>query len=221
MSSFLTTANTLAVRSLMQRIVVYRSMMKISIDRPVIPKRGEKEYEPIGGPSTANTASDMQSFALERSRTAMYGALKAERGISSRSVSYGLWFPSTTHAEVTLSRGTMFAGMGYSNTRLKIEDDAKGKSKERSKRTELLPEEALYLIERGSMFCWRVDGLDARTQEDVLSTAMGNFNLEDVAGSPMSVQQAFAEMIGGTGDLTTERYQVSPSCPKPAMQLTL
>jgi tRNA-splicing endonuclease subunit Sen54 len=65
------------------------------------------------------------------------------------------------------------------------------------KRLELLPEEALYLVERGTLFCtkkssglkWNVPGS------------------EDVEGVPMSVQQAFAEMIG-TEDLSLEKYQV-------------
>jgi tRNA-splicing endonuclease subunit Sen54 len=62
------------------------------------------------------------------------------------------------------------------------------------KRLELLPEEALYLVERGSMFCWK-------DEEDGSIKPMG------VDGTPMTVQQAYAEMIG-KGGLTLERYQV-------------
>jgi tRNA-splicing endonuclease subunit Sen54 len=65
------------------------------------------------------------------------------------------------------------------------------------KRLELLPEEALYLIERGSVFCWKETSLDLASVD----------NFEEILGSPMSVQQAFSEMIG-TEDLTLERYQV-------------
>lgn len=65
------------------------------------------------------------------------------------------------------------------------------------KRLELLPEEALYMIERGSMFCWKRDGVDP-------SILKGTEMLD---GAPMSVQQAYAEMIG-TESLTLERYQV-------------
>lgn len=70
------------------------------------------------------------------------------------------------------------------------------------KRLELLPEEALYLVERGAMLCWKASEL-------ALSETPG---LEDVEGVPMTVQQAFAEMVG-TEDLTLEKYQVrcSPS----------
>lgn len=67
------------------------------------------------------------------------------------------------------------------------------------KRLELLPEEALYLTERGSLFCWKATTLDLSGVDD----------LEGVLGPPMSVQQAFSEMIG-TEDLTLERYQVCP-----------
>lgn len=71
------------------------------------------------------------------------------------------------------------------------------------KRLELLPEEALYLVERGAMFCWKEHGLLANDIQPGSS-------LEDMEGSPMSVQQAYAEMIGKE-DLTLERYQVRPS----------
>lgn len=64
------------------------------------------------------------------------------------------------------------------------------------KRLELLPEEALYLVERGTMFCWK--------EHDLFSATPA---LEEMEGSPMSVQQAFAEMIGKE-DLTLEKYQV-------------
>ena len=61
------------------------------------------------------------------------------------------------------------------------------------KRLELLPEEAIYLIERGTMFCWKA------TEQSLA---------DDMEGEPMTVEQAFAEMIG-TEDLTLEKYHVS------------
>ena len=66
-----------------------------------------------------------------------------------------------------------------------------------AKRLELLPEETLYLVERGAMFCWKEGELSE-------SESLG---LEDVEGVPMTVQQAFAEMIGREG-LSLEKYQV-------------
>ena len=62
---------------------------------------------------------------------------------------------------------------------------------------ELLPEETLYLVERGAMYCWKPTDLP-------LAKAS---LLDDMEGVPMSVQQAYAEMIGTEG-LTLEKYQV-------------
>lgn len=48
-----------------------------SLSKPVLPKRGDKEFEPAqGGPS------NLQTYNLNRSRDAMFGALEAERAIS-------------------------------------------------------------------------------------------------------------------------------------------
>ena len=46
-----------------------------SVSRPVIPKRGDKEYEPA-------SRSNLQKHNLERARVAMFDALRAERTIS-------------------------------------------------------------------------------------------------------------------------------------------
>jgi len=68
-------------------------------------------------------------------------------------------------------------------------------------RLELLYEEALYLVERGSMLCFKQD---ANNDPQHLDTESNSF-----AGNPMTVQQAFAEMIGQEiHDLA--RYQVGP-----------
>ena len=81
--------------------------------------------------------------------------------------------------------------MGHSVAR---EDESTQKA---LKRLELLPEEAIYLVERGSLFCWR-------TME---SSMIGISGLDGMEGSPMTVQQVFAEMIGQDG-LSSEKYQV-------------
>jgi hypothetical protein len=65
------------------------------------------------------------------------------------------------------------------------------------KRLELLPEEAIYLIERGALFCWKQMDLNLKQIP----------GLSDVEGAPMSVQQAYSEMIGRE-DLTLEKFQV-------------
>ncbi|KAK0455383.1 tRNA-splicing endonuclease subunit sen54 N-term-domain-containing protein [Desarmillaria tabescens] len=157
--------------------------LKIGISRPVIPKRGEKEHEPAAGGE-----SGLQQHILQRSRNAMFEALRATRTISSKTVSYGIWHPSLARVSVPVARGTHFSSMGHSASRL-----AKDKEKP-TKRLELLPEEAIYLIERGSLFCWKEIDIDLS-------------GLEDVSGAPMSVQQVYAEMIG-MEDVTVEKYQV-------------
>ena len=101
-----------------------------------------------------------------------------------------------------VARGIHFTTMGYSVPRpiplastdlqeSSLEDSRRIKM---IKRLELLPEEALYLAERGSMFCWKDEENDAILPENI-------------GGTPMTVQQAYAEMIG-KGELTLERYLV-------------
>ncbi|KAF8210505.1 tRNA-splicing endonuclease subunit sen54 N-term-domain-containing protein [Mycena galopus ATCC 62051] len=160
-----------------------------SVARPVIPRRGEKEFEPQPG-----GGSGLQLHVLDRARNAMFDALKATRTISSKAVSYAIWHPEIARAHATVARGVLFTSIGHSVPRPVVAADG---TEKRHKRLELLPEEALYLIERGSVFCWKATTLD-------LADADG---LEEVLGPPMSVQQAFSEMIG-TEDLTLERYQV-------------
>ncbi|TFK27574.1 hypothetical protein FA15DRAFT_635476 [Coprinopsis marcescibilis] len=157
--------------------------------RPVIPKRGEKEYEPRAG-----GGSNLQLHVLERSRAAMFETLKTKRTTSSKVISYAVWHPTLARAEVTLTRGIHFASMGHSAPRTIIGEDGTEKLQ---KRLELLPEEAIYLIERGSMFCWKKVDYDVTKHE----------GLNYVQGAPMSVQQAYAEMIG-RDDLTLEKLQV-------------
>ncbi|EJD55646.1 hypothetical protein AURDEDRAFT_78886 [Auricularia subglabra TFB-10046 SS5] len=146
--------------------------------RAFIPKRGEKEYEP-----RAASGTSLQQHLLERSRNAMFDAISGVRGANHKSISHGIWIPSIARAHVTIARGSHFTTIGTSVSR----DPPPA-----PKRLELLPEEALYLIERGSMFCWK------RTSSD-----MGS----ELAGIPMSVQQAYAEMIG-QADTTLDHYQV-------------
>lgn len=190
--------------------------------RPVIPKRGEKDFEPAPG-----GGSGLQLHVLDRSRDAMFEALGANRTISrlvelpsvqvvehmrfvltrysSKTISYGIWYPSIDRVHVTTARGIHFSTMGHSIPRTaqykNTDNELGGLSSKIPKRLELLPEEALYLIERGALFCYK----------SVSSSA----SLVDVSsyetkspGAPMSVQQAFAEMIGRE-EITPERYQVT------------
>ncbi|KAI0072563.1 hypothetical protein K474DRAFT_1604894 [Panus rudis PR-1116 ss-1] len=158
--------------------------------RPVIPKRGEKDFEPI-----VQGGSGFQRHVLDRARSAMLNALRAPRNTSSKGISYGVWYPDIARVHVTTARGTHLASMGHSVARQSLHE---GTSQSKApKRLELLPEEAIYLIERGAMFCWKT-----------LDPALLQFpHSEGVEGAPMTVQQAFAEMIG-RDDLSLEKYQV-------------
>ena len=115
--------------------------------------------------------------------------------VRSKTISYGVWHPDIARAHVTIARGIHFTNMGHSVAR-PTSGSTDGIQKN-LKRLELLPEEALYLVERGAMFCWK-------DTDAVNTSALG---LEDMEGAPMSVQQAFAEMICKE-DLSLEKYQV-------------
>ncbi|KAF8964326.1 tRNA-splicing endonuclease subunit sen54 N-term-domain-containing protein [Flammula alnicola] len=157
--------------------------------RPVIPRRGEKEFEPRAGGGT-----NLQLHVLDRARSAMFETLRATRTISSKAISYATWHPDIARIHVTAARGIHFSSMGHSAPRSVLGEDGTAKIQ---KRLELLPEEAIYLIERGSLFCWKQTDLN-------LGQVPG---LNDVGGSPMTVQQAFSELIGKE-DLTLEKFQV-------------
>jgi tRNA-splicing endonuclease subunit Sen54 len=85
-------------------------------------------------------------------------------------------------------KGIHFSSMGHSAPRSMVDEDG---VEHIQKRLELLPEEAIYLIERGTMFCWK--------ESDI--------RLEGLGGVPMTVQQAYSEMIAKEG-LTLEKFQV-------------
>lgn len=115
----------------------------------------------------------------------------------SKGISYGIWHPTLGRTQVTVSRGIHFTTMGHSAPRSTIDESGVAKI---HKRLELLPEEAVYLIERGALFCWKESDVDAAHLQ----------GFEGIAGVPMSVQQAYAEMIGRE-NLTLEKFQVDSS----------
>ncbi|KAG8765654.1 tRNA-splicing endonuclease subunit sen54 [Ceratobasidium sp. 428] len=158
------------------------------LSRAIIPKRGEKEFEPAEGGATA-----LQSHVLSKSRNAMFEALRGSRGASSKTISYAIWYPEIARAHVIAARGTHFSVLGHSAVRPAGSTDS-GPNKPQ-KRLELMPEEALYLMERGSLFCWR----DYEAPIALIACSDNTLDLEDCDlsyGTPMTVQQAFVEMIG-------------------------
>ncbi|KAG6879458.1 hypothetical protein C0992_002461 [Termitomyces sp. T32_za158] len=157
------------------------------IARPVIPKRGEKDFEPKPG-----GGSGLQIHVLDSARSAMFDALRTTRTISSKTVSHAVWYPNIGRTHVTLAKGIHFSSMGHSAPRPVADENGLEKIQ---KRLELLPEETIYLVERGSLFCWKDSGMDLTKAQIKIS------------GAPMTVQQVYAEMLG-VEDLTLERLQV-------------
>ncbi|KIY72793.1 hypothetical protein CYLTODRAFT_486032 [Cylindrobasidium torrendii FP15055 ss-10] len=127
--------------------------------RPVIPKRGEKAHEPTG---QHGKETNLQAHLLQRARNAMFDAIRTPLSAWNKTVSAGEWIPDERRVKVTYARGGHFQSLGWKNW--------------------ILPEEALYLVERGSLIC------------------------TTPAGAPMSVQQAYSTMIGE--ELTLEAFQV-------------
>lgn len=99
--------------------------------------------------------------------------------------------PQHSLAKVVDARGTVFDTVGFTIRRQNATH----------KRLELLPEEVLYLVERGSMLCWRESPNAPLQEEDDIHDPV------KLIGEPMSVQQCFTEMLGVEG-IGLEQYQV-------------
>ncbi|ORX34768.1 hypothetical protein BD324DRAFT_583229 [Kockovaella imperatae] len=160
-----------------------------------IPKRGEKDFEPLE--ETVN----LQDMMLQRSREALFSALLGVRGGNIQSISQAIILPSSPYPRILTTRGHLMDSMGIS-----ISGPAVKPQKRRQTHTELLPEEALYLLERGSLQIWipntaKVNGGSTPSNVDWNDT---DFGFEDCI--EMSVMQGFSFFLGKDG-LTWERYQ--------------
>lgn len=123
----------------------------------------------------------------------MHGALSYPRIHTPKKYTLAIYHPETNMAYAEDPKGPLFKSMG------KVyppKDDPLGVREANVNRLWLLPEEILYLLERGTV--------------DVRWPAEGDE--EDGLGAPMSLQGAYAAFIGmedGTGGvLTFERYSV-------------
>ncbi|KAF8310978.1 hypothetical protein DL93DRAFT_2061606 [Clavulina sp. PMI_390] len=173
-------------------LCIHRSFQSSS--KAVIPKRGDKEFEPAPG-----GGSSLQAFSLERSRQAMTDALRGTRTIASKSISYGIWLPHFSRVQVFQTRGVLFNTLGHPMRRSVVV--APNEKPKTVTTLELLPEEALYVIERGSLLCFNPRRPLAPEAIQQLEPESSSF-----AEEPLTVQQAFAEMIGKES-LTLARYQ--------------
>mgnify|MGYP004716265073 CR=1 FL=1 len=124
----------------------------------------------------------------------------------SKAVSHAILTPDSIYPKMLITRGLLLDSMGIS---VRYKDTAAGRSRTY---IELLPEEALYLLERGTLQIWlgRLAGSPAE-----LESGRGDYCEEEygVKGAvEMSVTEGFAAFIGAEG-LTWERYQVNSRLP--------
>jgi tRNA-splicing endonuclease subunit Sen54 len=145
---------------------------------PSLPKRGEKDFE--------SHSTNLQLETLEASRLAMHSVLSWQRTHTQKNHILAQYHPDLNMACVDKVKSQHFQTIGRS----------------KGGKEWLLPEEALFLIERGSLDCrWPVKREPGDEQE---------YTTED--GPPMSLQAAYAAFIGFEGGvggkLTLEMYNV-------------
>ncbi|KAI9843531.1 MAG: tRNA-splicing endonuclease subunit sen54 [Sclerophora amabilis] len=149
-------------------------------DHPTIPRRGEKDFEPHG--------TTHQSSLLAASRLAMHDALSSTRIHNPKNHILGHWYPAPRNqCCVPHPRGPHFKSMG--------KQDREGK-------LWLLPEEMLYLLERGN--------LDVRWPPSSEERGEKVLDSDEQLGVPMSLQGGYAVVIGKEeeGKISLERWAV-------------
>ncbi|KAI1214449.1 tRNA-splicing endonuclease subunit sen54 N-term-domain-containing protein [Annulohypoxylon truncatum] len=194
-------------------------------------RRGEKDFEAHG--------TRAQAGALEASRDAMRDVLSYTRSHKPKDWNRGWYFPDkwagapdgAEEGEVEVE-GVKGAGLFARERVVVVEEEIKGPLSQSVGRvvtgiegykgtpgwlkTWLLPEEALYLVERGSLDLW----WPARGIEDVFPAKKDGQSeageetkeFEDYElGVPLSLQAAYALLIGYDGErgkVSLEKYQV-------------
>lgn len=137
-------------------------------------------------------------------------------------MSHAIWVPTLSpNPQVKVIKGQAFLTMGHTirpsadqvkkHILLKTELTAKGKGKDvpaLKSNVELLPEEALYLLERGSLQIWQPGG-----GGDEGSKMEFDEDTQTFPGcTEVTVMEGFARFVGMDG-LSVERYQVSSPSP--------
>jgi hypothetical protein len=152
-----------------------------------IPSRGIKDFEPHG--------TQLQSATLDASRDAMHAVLREERAHRG-DASVAVWDPEGGGSWVVHATGKWAVGVGRSRRVAVGDGDAEeGGGKQKSvARLYLLPEETLWLVERGT--------IDLRWPS-------GDGKV-DGEGLPMSLQAAHAMLLGKQkpDGLTLEKFTV-------------
>ena len=100
---------------------------------------------------------------------------------------------------------------------ISVSGPPRASGKKRQTYTELLPEEALYLLERGSLQIWITNGSSGALGDSDPVLNEKEYGFEN--STEMSVMQGFSTFLG-KDDLTWERYQVSLACRLPACDVS-
>ena len=154
-----------------------------------LPSRGVKDFEPHNTQHQAST--------LEASREAMHIALSQTR-FHRLDASYAVYEPEGNGAWVFNPTGVWVKSVGkvkvVPERELPIKDGQGNVKMEKLRRLWLLPEECLWLLERGSLHV-RWPAQDGEEEDE---------------GLPMSLQGAYAALIGREeeGGLTLEQFTV-------------
>ncbi|KAI1135362.1 tRNA-splicing endonuclease subunit sen54 N-term-domain-containing protein [Hypoxylon sp. FL0543] len=192
-------------------------------------RRGEKDFESHG--------TRAQEGALEASRAAMHEVLSYTRSHRPKDINRGWYFPdkwadapSEEQREVekgarmfapdrvVVVEGDLRGPLGHNTGRVVTGPGFEAyKQTPGALKTWLLPEEALYLVERGSLDLWwpsrAIEGIfpvkkgDESEPADEPSAEFEDYEL----GIPLSLQAAYALFIGKDGErgkITIEKYQV-------------
>ncbi|KAI4165541.1 MAG: hypothetical protein LQ342_000953 [Letrouitia transgressa] len=170
----------------------------LSLSSPSLPRRGEKDFEHHG------TAAQLST--LEASRAAMHEALSVGRSHGTKAALVG-------HARFKQLRGEG----GEVGLEVVVKEPrgqhlrTMGRTDRRG-RVKLLPEEVVYLVERGTMEV-RYEGEEEEKDEERGETQKEGYDEEEDVdgrgwdGIAMSLQACYAWFIGRDG-LTLERYTV-------------
>jgi tRNA-splicing endonuclease subunit Sen54 len=181
-----------------------------------LPRRGEKDFEPHG------TAA--QAAVLEASRRAMHDALAYTRVHAPKGSGVRAWFLGHGVAGAEACLDASVRGRGLDPDHVVLVEAARGpmfKTMGRAARgrpagaTWLLPEEALYLVERGGLdLYWphapeRVVRGDVRPLDAVAVDAVDDLLDCDEDDLPLSLQAAWALLVGdGRGMVAMDTYNV-------------
>ncbi|GAB1214717.1 hypothetical protein ATERTT37_003886 [Aspergillus terreus] len=182
----------------------------LDTSQQTIPKRGEKDFEP--------NPTLYQADILSASRQAMHNALSFPRLHNPRNLVVGIYAPDgpapprshtaapSTGDDAQLKKSPALGAAAIHPASCVYVPVPKGQyfksigQADRWNRMWLLPEEALYLLERGS--------LDIRWPRSLTGCDPAPEGEDDEdSGIPMSLQAAYAAFIGH-GGLTVERYSV-------------